>query len=448
MSPAQTRQDSSAPAESGAMGRAVALHRAGRLDAAMALYRQVLGRHPDHPQALGNLGVALRQTGRFTAALACQRRVTALRPDDAGAWSNLGNVYRDLGRLDEARASLDRALALAPDKADIQWDRALLTLLSGDLKAGFAAYEWRWTRPDSARRPFAAAAWDGSDPTGRTVLVSHEQGLGDMIQFLRFVPLLKARGARVLLECPPPLMRLFAGADGIDLRVPSGHEPADADLEVPMMSLPWRLGLGPGDLPPAPYLRVPEPGPHQAHGAPHLPPVAPGGCRVGLVWAGKPSHRNDRNRSCPLATLAPLAAVPGVHLVSLQKGPAAADLPALGLDALVPDLAPGLEDMADTARLLAALDLVVTVDTSVAHLAGALGLPAWVMLPYAPDWRWQLGRDDSPWYPSLRLFRQDRPGDWAGVVDRVAAALSALSQAPAQAPAADARSRPPVDAAS
>ncbi|MCP5367576.1 MAG: glycosyltransferase family protein [Hyphomicrobiales bacterium] len=420
---------------------------------ALETYARVLALEPDNADALSNTGVCLRRLGRHGAAVAAYHRALATHPGAPAVWSNLGNAYRDLGRLDEAEAALNRArdlsggavdtvfnlalvlkdkgrfddslalldavLARHPDHVGAAWDRALLLLETGDLKRGFDAYETRWKRADARRLSLDSPPWDGTDLGDGTLLVVREQGFGDMIQFARFAAQARQRCGRLVVECQPEMLRLMATVPGVDA-VASEHEPPPPhDAHVPMLGLPRLLGTDLDSIPAqVPYLRPPRP----AKPAPHSLPRDR--FRVGIAWAGKPTHRNDRNRSCPPQRFLDLMEVPGAVFACLQKGPAAADLTGQVPAALLPDLAAACDDFADTAAVMQNLDLVVTVDTAVAHLAGALGRPVWVLLPHVPDWRWMRGRDDSPWYPTMRLFRQDRPGDWEGVFRRARAALS------------------------
>ena len=261
------------------------------------------------------------------------------------------------------------------------------------------------------------------------MLVHAEQGLGDTLQFARYVPMLAARGGRVVLEVPPELCRLLAGLAGVAELVPHGAPLPRVAVQVPLLSLPGRFGTGPDTIPAAtPYLRA-EPG---AVAAWRARLGAASGLNVGIAWAGSRLHRNDRHRSVALDRLAPLARIPGARLFALQVGAAAAELGPAGLP--IHDLAPDIADFADSAAIVTALDLVVTIDSALAHLAGALARPVWVLVPFAPDWRWGMTGESTPWYPTMRLFRQRRPGDWDEPVGRVAAALAAL---------ADARASPP-----
>jgi tetratricopeptide (TPR) repeat protein len=390
-----------------------ALVAADRLDEALQSHDRALTLKPDHAAALSGRGTALRDLGRPDAALASYDRALALAPGDADAWSNRGILLQGMLRLEESIASYDRAIALDPEHIGAQWNRANALLLSGDFERGWPAYEWRWRS-----RPIGGAdRWFGDRPVkGRHVFLRAEQGLGDTIQFARYAPLLRAQGAQVTLAVQPPLRRLLATiAPGLDVVV--GREGA-VELGCPLLSLPLVFGTTLDTIPAPPRYLAAEDDKLAAWRA-RLPSDAKR--RIGLVWSGNPNHRNDRNRSMPLATLEPLFDI-DAHWVSLQKDVPERD--AAAIERLKPMRAgEELRDFTDTAALIEALDLVIAVDTSVAHLAGALGKPTWILLPFSPDWRWLTGRDDSPWYPSARLFRQTSTGDWADVVRRVGEAL-------------------------
>jgi len=431
----------------------------GRTEEAEAGLARAAALGPVRPDLLTDLGALLRRRGKPAAAIACYRRALAAAPDLAGAWSNLGNALRDLGRLDDSVSALRRAVALAPgesgplynlalalrdarqteeaeeifaalaagtpDNADYAWDLALSRLARGAFEAGFAGYEARLRLPRLALAPRPLPLWQRGEPlAGRTLLVASEQGFGDAIQFARHLPALAAQGARVILECQPEQVALFSRLPGLAQVIAKGAEPPPADLWVPLASLPHRLGLRPSMLPgPIPYLPTPP--------ARLPPPPRPPGCRalVGLVWAGKPV---PCDRSWPIDSLAPLFDLPGISWISLQTGPRAAELHESGFDRLVLDGGARLTSFADTAALLASLDLVVTVDTATAHLAGALGRPVWVLLRYVSDWRWgPPGAATTPWYPSMRLIRQTTPEDFTGPVATVRNALDRFAPRPA-----------------
>jgi tetratricopeptide (TPR) repeat protein len=352
-----------------------------------------------------------------TAAEAHMRQAIALQPNLAEAHASLGFLLTGRGDLAAAVSACQSAIDLQPDFAVAHWNQGIAYLLAGQMAEGWAQYEWRKRRfPAAFDAPPAGPEWDGSPLAGRTLLVLAEQGFGDTIQLCRYLPPLVAEGAQVVLECAPKLMGLLRCLPGVTLTPPRAARPP-YDVWADQMSLPRLFGTTLETIPSAhPYLHA-DAG-RSAAWAKRLP----AGLRIGLVWAGNPAHSNDRRRSIPVAALGPLFAAASGVFVSLQVGPSAAIAPQFGLA----DNAAALPDFGETAALIAGLDLVITVDTAVAHLAGALGVPSWVMLPHAPDWRWLLHRDDSPWYPSLRLFRQDRPGDWPGVIARVAKALRAV----------------------
>ncbi len=399
----------------------VALRKLDRTDEALDAYRRGLAIDADEPGLLSNLGSLLNQEGELEEAISHFRRAIARKPDFLDAHVNLSVALRDGNRFAEAAAAAEEAIRIAPNSAEAHTNLSHALLLLGDFRRGFAEYEWRFKVPGfpTPLQNFPQPAWTGQQPLeGRTVFLHDEQGVGDGIQFARYARCLKDRGAQVIVECNTQLLRLFQGLDGADQVIGRFSPPPPFDLHVPMMSVPHRLGATPDTVPAAvPYLR-PEPD-LAARWATRL--SSEPGLRVGVVWAGSPEHRNDRNRSIPLRLFAPFAAEPNVRLFSVQKGPGASQL----ADAPMPiqELGSEIADFADTAAILTSLDLLITVDTSVAHLAGALGRPVWVLLPFSPDWRWIIGRDDSPWYPTMRLFRQDAPGAWEPVIDRVAVAL-------------------------
>jgi tetratricopeptide (TPR) repeat protein len=395
-------------------------------------YRRALAARPGYPVAHNNLGSALRAQGRLDAAAAAYREALALAPGYVGAICNLGRVLHEQARYEDALRHFDRALALDPDHAESHANRAIVLLLLGRFEEGWREYEWRWRVKSFAAtgfagepRDFGKPAWDGTNLAGRRILVHAEQGQGSAIQFVRYVPLVAARGGRLILECQRPLARLFAGlvtASGGALVINGEAFPA-FDVQAPLMSLPRILGTGLATIPAkVPYLGV-DPALSEEWERRLAPWPRP---RVGLVWAGNPRHENDANRSMPVTALAPLLPQDEgderIALFSLQVGASATDRAWLG-STPVHDLAPDLGDFADTAAVLGHLDLVISVDTAVAHLAGALGRPVWLLLPFVPEWRWMLEREDSPWYPTMRLFRQTAPGDWGALMARVAAAL-------------------------
>jgi len=400
-----------------------ALFTQGEVDAALDWYRRAIELRPDHADAHYNLGKALHEQGDAVSALDCYRRATTLDPSHASAWNNQGIALRDLGRPDDAVEAYRRALERRPDAAEIRYNRAMALLEGGHFAEGWPEYEARFAAGDVPERKFDRPRWRGEDIAGKTLLVWAEQGFGDSLLFARCVGMLAGFGARVVFEVQPHLARLMrdlAGADGV---VAAGRPLPAFDLQVPLLSLPGILGIGPGTIPAKiPYLAA-EPA-LAATWRQRLAENGGGRIKVGLAWAGNPRQKNNVNRSLPVAELAGLLALPATFY-SLQQGEAADQVNRSGIGRVV-ELGPHLTDFAETAAALAGLDLIVSVDTAVAHLAGALGRPTWTLLAFAPDWRWLRDRADSPWYPTMQLFRQHQPRDWAPVVARVVAALKSM----------------------
>ena len=363
------------------------------------------------------------------------RRAVELRPDLAGGWCNLGVALFRTGRTDEADAAYAQAIALDPNLADAHWNQALIKLQRGDYAAGFDQYEWRLKRPGRIRdeAQFPQPLWDGSDLGGRAILIHAEQGFGDAIQCVRFLPGVAARGGRAVLQARAPLKRLLATAAGVDVFVTDGAEPTPpVACRAPLFSLPRLFARSLGDLPgPYPYLAA-DPALAEIWCARlHVVAPSPSALRVGIVWSGNLTSEVEQGRSIPLAAFAPLAALPGAVLVSLQKGDGLDQLAAAPFEVaeLGPDYQAG--DFADTAAVLAGLDLLVTCDTAVVHLAGALGVPAFLAVSAVPDWRWLEQRADSPWYLSVRVFRQQALGEWGEVFAAMAEASAGLRRMPA-----------------
>jgi Tfp pilus assembly protein PilF len=429
--------------------------RSGRLDLATNFVRQALAASPDNPGYHFHLGTLLKAQGDLDQAIACYQRALALRPDYVQAYNNLANAWMGKGQIEHAIDCFQRALALHPRYAEAhnnlgalladqcRWDQAIacfraaiainpsigsahhnlanVLLRLGDFSEGWMQYEWRWGCPGCpVRREFVQPACTGSPDAGQAILLTCEQGLGDTIQFIRYVPMVAERCRRVVVECPAELLSLLRGAPGIAETVQQGNPLPAFDAHCSLASLPGIFGTTLRSIPATvPYL-APDPTRVAAWSArlgadPRL--------KVGLAWAGRAEHWNDRNRSVALAVLAPLASVPGILFLSLQKGPASqqAAAPPPGMELV--DHTADLHDFADTAALVANLDLVISVDTAIVHLAGALAKPVWTLLPFCPDWRWLLDRSDSPWYPTMRLFRQSAAGDWASVMNLVAGEL-------------------------
>jgi tetratricopeptide (TPR) repeat protein len=413
-----------------------ALKAMGRLDEAIEVYRQGLTLQPNSAALLSNLGDALWEQGKIEESADCCRRAVALDPNFPEPHLNLGNSFVNQNRFAEATERYRRAIALRPDYALAHCNMAMALLTLGKFEEGWREHEWRWRKPGfpSVARNFSQPQWDGSELNGRTVLLHSEQGLGDALQFVRFSPHVARRGGRVVIECKPPLLRLFQnaidlGAAAVVVQNETGAAPPVAfDLHVPLLSLPLALRMfDPAKIPtPVPYLQA---DPLSEERWRELISAGEKRLKVGLAWVGSSVHVDDRARSVSLETLAPLARE-DVLFYSLQVGRGSEQTcnPPKGMELL--DLTAQLGDFADTAGLVSQLDLVICVDTAIAHLVGAMGKPVWVLISYRPDFRWLLDRDDTPWYPTMRLFRQQSPGDWTEVVQRVAKALDSAVQMP------------------
>jgi tetratricopeptide (TPR) repeat protein len=404
-----------------------ALRKKGALDEAIACQRQAVAINPGHAAGYYNLGNALREKGQLDEAIAAFGQAVALQADYAEAHSNLGMALQEQGRIDEAIAAYGRALAARPQSPDVHFNMALAALTAGDFAHGWKEHEWRWQAKEfpAARRNFAKPQWDGGPLAGATLLLHAEQGFGDTIQFIRYVPLAGQRGGSIIIECQGELRRLVQGMAGSWPVVAKGHALGAFDYHCPLLSLPGVFDTRLESIPrTVPYVTA-DAGDVLAWSK-KLGPAR--GLKVGVAWAGK--LQPDPGRSIPLAMLAPWAQVAGVEFYSLQKGEIGKFARQSGEGLPLIDWTDELHDFADTAALMANLDLVISIDTAVAHLAGAMGKPVWVMLPFAADWRWMRGRADSPWYPSMRLFRQARAGDWGDVVMQVAEALSAWKSPP------------------
>lgn len=397
-----------------------ALKSADQLDAAIEAGRTAVALRPGSAPAHLNLGNALKARGEWREAEQAYRRAVALDPKEPRYKLNLANSLREEGRLAEAIPMLRETVREHPNFPEAHRDLAFALLLSGELAPGWVENEWRWQTLDmqAKRRSFVQPTWSGEPLNGKSLLVYTEQGFGDAIQFVRFVHHAFERGAQVILECQPALFRLFKSLRRLSALVARGAELPPFDYQIALLSLPRVLGTKLESIPArVPYL-------NQWEIRSDLADALKTGARlkIGVAWAGNPGHRNDRNRSLPIEALKPLAQINGVTLFNLQVGDRCQEWPVLA-QAGGPhqhiDLSSMLSDYADTAAVMERLDVVVTVDTSVAHLAGALGRPVWLLLPFAPDWRWLLHREDSPWYPTMWLVRQPAPRDWATPVHRI-----------------------------
>jgi len=433
---------------------AVQLHQQGKIDEALNFYSQAVAYYPHQPDAYNNMAVALRKLKHFSAALACYQRSLELRSDHAGTYSNMGNVLNDLDRIEESLAAHTKAIELDPDNLlyvynkalvlrdvgrpneaiplfdhvleqdpgykDCRWDRALTYLMAGDFKNGFADYDARWDLEHSPPRQFAQHRWEGGSLSGKTLFIHREQGFGDALQFVRLIPAIKKRfGGTIILESQPELIRLFQDLEGVDQHVAFGTKPPAFDVWIPLMSLGKVLQLEEDNIPgEIPYIPAPE------NKRFRVRPAQDGGLNIAITWGGSPTHKNDRRRSAHVERFLPLLAHKNNTIFSLQKGDRSKELDECGARPLIIDAAREIKDFYDSADLISQMDLIITVDTSVAHLAGAMGKPVWLLLPYTPDWRWMLKREDSPWYPQMRLFRQKSAGDWDNVFKKVYQAMA------------------------
>lgn len=397
----------------------------GEPEAALAAFDKALAIAPGHPAALYNRALVLYALGRYAEAVAVHDAVLAVRPQHAGAWLNRGRALAAVNRYDEAIGGYEKALSLDKTDANAQFMLALALLARGDYADGLKRYEARWRRSGMpAQKNRGRPLWLGEYPlAGKSIIVHAEQGLGDTIQFARYVPLLAETGAKVVVEVPETLKAVMASLGGASAIVGPDETPPHYDLHCPLGSLPLAFKTNLTTVPAQiPYLAASES--HFAKWRERLAALARP--RVALAWSGNATHLNDRNRSIGFKRLAPLLAAPG-QFISIQCELRAEDAPALAAERRILHVGGELGDFADTAAVIALADLVIAVDTSVVHLAGALGRPVWVLLPYAPDWRWTLAGETTPWYPTARLFRQTALGDWDSVIARAGAELARFS---------------------
>jgi tetratricopeptide (TPR) repeat protein len=379
---------------------------------------------PQDAEIHHNLGNLCRVQGLLERAVRHGREAVRLSPRFIEGHNNLGVALRDSGQTSAALQSYERALQLQPDYAEAHWNRALALLSQGDYGKGWQEYKWGWKRRGHEPRSFEQPTWNGSSLQGRTILLHTEQGIGDTLQFVRYAPLVKRRGGKVVLECQTELVRLLRTCEGVDHVIARGTALPEFDVHAPIMSLPRIFDTTIENLPAqVPYLAANAERKLELRSALKVSSEL----NVGIVWRGNPAHQNDRFRSLTLAQMLPLAQLPGVSLYSLQKGAGREQFAASTTPSNIVDLADCLSDFYDTAAVVANLDLVIGCDTSVIHLAGALAVPAWVLLSAAADWRWLQTRTDSPWYPSVKLFRQQRLGSWDDVVQAAAQSLAQLA---------------------
>jgi tetratricopeptide (TPR) repeat protein len=402
----------------------LALARAKQPAQAIPHYQEAVRLKPTFADAYCNWGRALAQQDRFDEAAGLYQKAIQMNPDLREAYTGMGYVLEQAGKRDEAMKWYDRVIQLKPDYADARVTRAMLLLLAGEFDQAWPDYEWRWKTADRPEQNFRQPLWDGSLLGGRTIFLHAEQGLGDTIQFLRYAPLVKQRGGRVIVGCQQSLLRLLARCPGIDQLVGEGSTLPSFDVHAPFVSLPRIFHTTLETIPVAvPYVFA-EP---DLISSWRQELSRRSGFKIGIAWQGNPEYKADRERSIPLRFFAPLAKLPQVHLISLQKGPGVEQLGMLPERFPVLDLSTRLDEAVgafmDTAGIMMNLDLVITSDTAVPHLAGALGVPVWMPLATMSDWRWLLDREDSPWYPTMRLFRQRQRGDWAEVFERIAREL-------------------------
>lgn len=428
------------------------------LEGAIGDYRRALAMQPTNRVAWGNLGVVYRKAKKPEMAVACYMRALEGDEDNAGVQGNLGNAYKDLERFDESLAAHQRAIALDPmstgllhnygvalseagmplearrvfdrvlemenSHIDTHWDRSICSLRLGDFsRQAWDDYEWRWKLQELGNyvSPTKAPFWRGEKLEGRTLMVYSEQGFGDTLFALRYLPKLKGIDGKVILRCQPDLMRLVKDVEGYHELASAKDEAPPHDLAMPIMSLLGRYTRSIDDIPPPPKLTIPA-----GAGAKALPLIAAAGSKfkIGIVWSGSVTFRGNLRRAVTLDRFLRFAEVPGVQLFSLQKGPPFEEYRKLAPHPLVIDLGSSFDDFADTAAALRQLDLVLMTDSSVAHLAGSLGVPIWDLVNFNTYWIYFMDRDDSPWYPSMRLFRQKKPGDWDEVFERAAQELA------------------------
>ncbi len=395
----------------------------GLYEQAVTLYQQSLAADPSNITALNGIGAALQLQGKSSFAAHFYQRALALQPNNIDSLVGVSKAMLDQGNLDDALSLINRALSLSPNHAIARYNRALMLIQQGNFHEGFAEYEWRFKTGEFPPCPFKQPVWDGKPLLGKTLLLHAEQGLGDTLQFIRYAAIATQSGGRVIFTCHRPLIRLLSMLPGIADFIPLGLPLPAFDVYAPLLSLPAILGTTLETVPHSvPYISPPA-SDWQLPIAPPFSNADPHLLKVGIVWSGGNLYKQNYRRSLSLKQFEPVLEVPNIALYSLQKGIPQIEIAELGWESRLQDLSDHLSDMADTATAIAQLDLVITVDTSVAHLAGALGKPVWLLLSHVADWRWISDRDDTPWYPTMRLFRQHQPGDWQPLMQRVAGEL-------------------------
>ncbi|MEX0271461.1 tetratricopeptide repeat protein [Leptolyngbyaceae cyanobacterium UHCC 1019] len=395
----------------------------GQYEPAIALYQQSLAIDPSNIAALHGIGSALQLQGKSNFSVHFYQQALDLQPDHLDSLIGLSKVLLDQGNLAEALSVINRVLALSPNHAIARYNRALMLIQQGNFQEGFAEYEWRFKTGEFPPCPFKQPVWDGKPLAGRTLLLHAEQGLGDTLQFIRYAAIATQSGGRVIFTCHRPLIRLLSTLPGIEELIPMGLPLPAFDVYAPLLSLPTILGTTLETVPQSvPYIDLPAANWQLPIAATSSNKSSPA-FKVGIVWAGGNLYKQNYRRSLSLKQFEPIVNVPNIAFYSLQKGIPQIEIAELGWESRLHDLNSHLTDMADTATAIAQLDLVITVDTSVAHLAGALGKPVWLLLSHVADWRWLSDRNDTPWYPTMRLFRQHQPGDWHTLMQKVAGEL-------------------------
>jgi tetratricopeptide (TPR) repeat protein len=407
---------------------AIALQSQGRYEAAVEKCKKALSLKPDYAEAYNTMGYSLEKQEQYSEAIENYRQAVRFKPDFAEAYNHLGVILNILERPDEALENYKKVLQYDPDYIEVHWNMSLALLRSGRLTEGWKEYQWR-LNPELGMTTYPhryeILQWDGSFFTSKRLLVHYEQGLGDTLHFVRYLPMVKARGGTVILEVRKPLYGLLQNCPGVDEFVEASldNKPdVKFDYHISLMDLPKIFATTLETIPAqVPYI----------HACPGKAgywrnKLASADFRVGIVWAGSSIHDKDRYRSCSLKCFAPLTMIDGVQLYGLQKGQAAANLEEVANEMVITNLGNEFEDFTDTAAAIENLDMVISVDTAVLHLAGAMGKPVWALLPFSPDWRWMLNRRDSPWYPTMKLFRQKKRGQWEPLFQHVAEELKII----------------------
>jgi tetratricopeptide (TPR) repeat protein len=396
-----------------------------QLNEAIAAYQKAIHLNPSYADAYHDLGYLLQMNGELDEAIRCYQKALEISPNLFDAYNNLGRAFQEQRKLDEAITSYQKALQINPDFADAHWNIALINLLKGNFIEGWKGYEWRWRLEGVSQRNFSQPLWDGTDIQGCTILLHAEQGFGDTIQFIRYASLVAERGAKVIVECQKELSSLLRNVGGVSEVIAKGGQLPEFDVHCPLLSLPLVFATTVQTIPATtPYLSTNS---SSVKNWKDKIKRDDSKLRIGIIWSGNPKNIKLRYKSCSLNAFAPLAKLEGITFYSLQKGESAEQTknPPEGIELI--DYTEEIEDFSDTAALIENLDLVISVDTAAAHLAGALGKPIWTLLPYAADWRWLINRDDSPWYPTMRLFRQPSFRDWKSVIERICIELQKIN---------------------